>query len=974
MVRRRFVARALAVLVVAAGFLVPVTGPVTTVAPAAAADLSGFRPGNIISDELFFNGYWMSEARIQTFLEEQGASCAVGSDGTPCLKNYRMATTTQAPDDRCPGGYAGAPNELASTIIAKVAESCGINPQVILVTLQKEQSLVTTSGAAATASRYRIAMGYGCPDSAACDSKYYGFFNQVYRAAWQFRSYALSPTRFSYRAGITATIKYNPSSSCGSSQVVIENQATAGLYNYTPYQPDAAALAGGSDGCSSFGNLNFWRFWTDWFGPTYGWTVRDAVQALWTSTGGARGPMGVPVSAETCDAVGCTQRFSDALATWSAATGAQGLGGDILTLWNGLGGTNSYLGMPRTTALRCDGVAGCVQEFSGGTVTWSYATGARTMTGDIAALWHRLGGASAAIGYPTATVGACDGVAGCEQPFQRGSITWSWATGAQAMTGELLALWHRLGGAGSPLSYPTSTPPLQCDGSVGCAQTFSGGVATWSSATGAQAMYGQIATRWVALGGATDLGYPIESISPCQGAVGCLQRFQHGSMTWSDATGAQAMVGEFLRRWTELGGAAKVGYPTSTPTLRCDGAVGCQQVFQSAVMTWSQAAGVHVLFEDFGAQYKDIGGLPMVGVARVDGDPGACPTSGCTVRTAYSILVHTPSVGYQAVGGDIASLWERLGGLSSWLGAPTSTQLRCDGAVGCVAPFEHGTITWSARTGAQAMTTAVAARWSALGGLSSGVGLPLETPDQSCVATACAQRFENAVATWSMAQPAQMMSGEIAKLWLKSGGLDSGMGIALATLGPCDGTVGCVQLLTNGAITWSWRTGAQTVVGAFLEMWQGRGGIGSDLGLPTGSPPLRCDGFVGCVQDFSGGAATWSWAEGAQAIVGPIADRWQQLGGVSGLGIATASVAPCPTSGCVQTFQRGVIAWTAATGAQMVNGAFLDYWQGVGGATSVLGYPTSTPPLYCDGARGCSQTYQHGTLQWTAATGVRRIA
>ena len=169
------------------------------------------------------------------------------------------------------------------------------------------------------------------------------------------------------------------------------------------------------------------------------------------------------------------------------------------------------------------------------------------------------------------------------------------------------------------------------------------------------------------------------------------------------------------------------------------------------------------------------------------------------------------------------------------------------------------------------MTTAVAARWSALGGLSSGVGLPLETPDQSCVATACAQRFENAVATWSMAQPAQMMSGEIAKLWLKSGGLDSGMGIALATLGPCDGTVGCVQLLTNGAITWSWRTGAQTVVGAFLEMWQGRGGIGSDLGLPTGSPPLRCDGFVGCVQDFSGGAATWSWAEGAQAIVGPIA-------------------------------------------------------------------------------------------------------
>ena len=26
-------------------------------------------------------------------------------------------------------------------------------------------------------------MGYGCPDTAACDAQYYGFFNQVYSAA-----------------------------------------------------------------------------------------------------------------------------------------------------------------------------------------------------------------------------------------------------------------------------------------------------------------------------------------------------------------------------------------------------------------------------------------------------------------------------------------------------------------------------------------------------------------------------------------------------------------------------------------------------------------------------------------------------------------------------------------------------------------------------------------------------------------------
>ena len=33
-------------------------------------------------------------------------------------------------------------------------------------------------------------MGQGCPDTAACDTRYYGFFNQVYGAAWQLKRYA----------------------------------------------------------------------------------------------------------------------------------------------------------------------------------------------------------------------------------------------------------------------------------------------------------------------------------------------------------------------------------------------------------------------------------------------------------------------------------------------------------------------------------------------------------------------------------------------------------------------------------------------------------------------------------------------------------------------------------------------------------------------------------------------------------------
>jgi hypothetical protein len=123
--------------------------------------------------------------------------------------------------------------------------------------------------------QYRIATGYGCPDSASvCNSEYYGFFNQVYLAAKQFKRYVAQPGTFNYAAGRRSFIAYQANNAgCGGTDVTIQNGATAALYNYTPYQPNGAALAnlyGTGDGCSAYGNRNFWRLFNDWFGPTTG--------------------------------------------------------------------------------------------------------------------------------------------------------------------------------------------------------------------------------------------------------------------------------------------------------------------------------------------------------------------------------------------------------------------------------------------------------------------------------------------------------------------------------------------------------------------------------------------------------------------------------------------------------------------------------------------------------------------------------
>jgi len=231
--------------------------------PAAAVSPSLWDPGLIISDQAFYNGSAMSASEVQRFLDDRVPAC---QDGYTCLKDYRQDTPSIPADQYC-RGYTGAANERASDIIAKVGASCNISQKAILVTLQKEMSLVTHTWPSDW--RFDRAMGFACPDSAACDPNYRGFVYQVYYGSRQFQKYAANPTSYNYQAGRVNNILFHPNTACGYSSVYIANKATAGLYNYTPYQPNAAAVAnptGTGDSCSSYGNRNFWRFYWDWFG------------------------------------------------------------------------------------------------------------------------------------------------------------------------------------------------------------------------------------------------------------------------------------------------------------------------------------------------------------------------------------------------------------------------------------------------------------------------------------------------------------------------------------------------------------------------------------------------------------------------------------------------------------------------------------------------------------------------------------
>ena len=275
---------------------------------ARAADLSQFNAGNIISDAIFYDGTAMSAADVQSFLNSKVPTCTINNGQAShaagatygsttisdvCLKDYRQTTPSMAAQPGICSAYSGSSSESASSIIAKVGAACNINQKVLLVLLEKEQSLISDSWP--TVRQISQATGFACYDNGQpCVQDYAGFFYQVWSAARQFQRYGSSPFTW-YPVGQTSNILYQANMpECGTKAVFIENRATAALYYYTPYTPNAAALAAGyglGDACSAYGNRNFYQLFVDWFGSTQ--NPRALVAGAWETLTGSPGLINV---------------------------------------------------------------------------------------------------------------------------------------------------------------------------------------------------------------------------------------------------------------------------------------------------------------------------------------------------------------------------------------------------------------------------------------------------------------------------------------------------------------------------------------------------------------------------------------------------------------------------------------------------------------------------------------------------------
>lgn len=248
------------------------------------AGAASFNRNLLISDAVFDATGTMTTAQIQAFLNRYPNSC---------LRNHR------APRPLDYSAYGA--DTSAAEVIRSSALLYGVNPQVLLVTLEKEQSLVTGSGGC-TDWRYWSAMGYACPDGGSrynypalgitgtCVSaqQHAGFSAQVNHGAWQlqfnrqraignlnWRDNQTVPNYGYYTKGYRQAyagapmIYYDGTATISGQSITMTNGPTATLYTYTPHVS---------------ANEAFVTIFTNWFGSPTGTPTTPTTVATTTST------------------------------------------------------------------------------------------------------------------------------------------------------------------------------------------------------------------------------------------------------------------------------------------------------------------------------------------------------------------------------------------------------------------------------------------------------------------------------------------------------------------------------------------------------------------------------------------------------------------------------------------------------------------------------------------------------------------
>ena len=239
-------------------------------------------------------------------------------------------------------------------------------------------------------------------------------------------------------------------------------------------------------------------FWTP---DTGAHVVRGAINAAWDKLGGSAGTLGVPTEDEVFKGDVVSQKFTGGELTWNRAskeftTVPPELAGQLAGLTvpedatsainaarRAAGGPLGPLGAKQGSQFAI-GKDGAGQDFAGGKIFYSPATGANVVSGQVLKKYESVGGPEGDLGFPTSneadgglkTGSRVSTFSAKDEPV----IFWTPDYGAFIVRGAMNAAWSKLGGAAGSLGPPVAD---QTEDDNVVTQRFTGGEISWDKQT-----------------------------------------------------------------------------------------------------------------------------------------------------------------------------------------------------------------------------------------------------------------------------------------------------------------------------------------------------------------------------------------------------------------------------------------------------------------------------------------------------------
>jgi uncharacterized protein with LGFP repeats len=228
-----------------------------------------------------------------------------------------------------------------------------------------------------------------------------------------------------------------------------------------------------------------------------------------------------------------------------------------------LGENGSKLGASVYGELAVTG--GRAQRYQNGRISFSTGTGAHETLGAVAARYVATGGEGGPLGFPvTGTVVPHVGV-GLVNRFQRGRITSHPSLGTFVLRGDIAARYASESGESGDLGFPISDSTPTADGRGSFAR-FEHGRASQLGSAAVLLTHDVLADAYErAQAEDGPLGFPLTAEEAVAG--GRVQRFEHGRISFSPATGAHWLSRRIADKYVELGAeSGSLGYPTRDET------------------------------------------------------------------------------------------------------------------------------------------------------------------------------------------------------------------------------------------------------------------------------------------------------------------------------------------------------------------------------------------------------------------------